>query len=39
MGDNMFQNIINLLKELSYFVGYVQSSNFKSKLSDEEEET
>ena len=34
----MFATIISLLKELSFFVGYVKSSNFKVQLSSEEEE-
>ncbi len=34
----MFHTIINLLKELSLFVGYVKSSNFKMQLSKDEEE-
>lgn len=33
----MLQNVINLLKELSFFVGYVKSNNFKIKLTQEEE--
>ncbi len=34
----MFHTIITLLKELSLFVGYVRSSNFKVQLSKDEEE-
>lgn len=34
----MFQIIINILKELSLFVGYVRASNFKSQLTKDEEE-
>jgi len=34
----MFQSIISLLKQLSFFVGYVKSSNFKVQLTPEEEQ-
>ena len=34
----MIQTIIYLLKQLSMFVGYVKSSNFKVQLSDDEQE-
>ena len=34
----MFESIINLLKEISLFVGYVKSSNFKAQLTSEDEE-
>ena len=34
----MFQGIISILKEISLFVGYVKSNNFKVQLSSEDEE-
>ena len=34
----MFQGIISILKEISLFVGYVKSNNFKIQLSSEDEE-
>lgn len=34
----MFESIIKLLKEISFLVGYVKSSNFKETLSKDEED-
>ena len=33
----MYSSLINLLKEVSFFVGYVKSFNYEDKLTKEDE--